>query len=39
MLKMKIQISNILKPEELSLLNNEFESLIEKKIVLPVSSN
>ena len=33
------KISNILKPEELSLLNNEFESLIEKKIVLPVSSN
>ncbi len=33
------QISNILSPEELSLLNNEFESLIEKKIVLPVSNN
>ncbi len=29
------QISISLKPEELALLNNEFESLIEKKIVLP----
>ena len=29
------QIAISLKPEELTLLNNEFESLIEKKIVLP----
>ena len=29
------QIAISLKPEELSLLNKEFESLIEKKIVLP----
>ena len=33
------EISKNLKPEELSLLNKEFDSLIEKKIVLPISSN
>ena len=33
------KIENILTQEELNLLNSEFESLIEKKIVLPVSSN
>jgi TPR repeat protein len=32
------KISNVLKPEELALLNKEFESLIEKKIVLPVAA-
>ena len=32
------EISNILKPEELSVLNAEFDSLIEKKIVLPQAS-
>ena len=30
-------ISNVLSPEELALLNKEFESLIEKKIILPVA--
>lgn len=33
------KISSVLKPEELNLLNSEFDSLIEKKIVLPVVSN
>ena len=33
------KIANMLTPEELNLLNTEFDSLIEKKIVLPVSSN
>ena len=33
------KMANMLTPEELNLLNTEFDSLIEKKIVLPVSSN
>ncbi len=33
------EITNQLKPEELNLLNSEFESLIEKKIVMPVTNN
>ncbi len=33
------EITTLLKPEELNLLNSEFESLIEKKIILPISSN
>ena len=32
-------ISNSLTPEELNLLNSEFDSLIEKKIILPVSND
>ena len=31
------EITNVLTIEELNLLNKEFDSLIEKKIVLPVS--
>ncbi len=33
------EISNVLTNEELTLLNKEFDSLIEKKIILPVSTN
>ena len=33
------EMANILSVEELNLLNSEFDSLIEKKIVLPVSVN
>ena len=33
------QISQILRPEELTMLNEEFSTLIEKKIISSISNN